>query len=71
MATKSPYNESYYAQHGLAGDRIALWFYARLVRRMRPKGGRLLDFGCGTGHLLRRLFTTEPGTPDAPAEPTS
>ncbi len=23
-----------------------------------------------TGYLLRRLFTTTPGTPDAPAEPT-
>ena len=55
MAAKSPYNESYYARHGLGGDRIALWFYARLVRRLRPQGGRLLDFGCGTGHLLRRL----------------
>jgi SAM-dependent methyltransferase len=55
MASKSPFTETYYAQHGLAGDRIALWFYARLLRRLRPKGGRLLDFGCGTGHLLRRL----------------
>ncbi len=52
---RTPYTEGYYAQHGLAGDRIALWFYARLVRRMRPRGGRLLDFACGTGHLLRRL----------------
>jgi len=55
MSARSPYTEQYYAKHGLAGDRIALWFYARLVRRLRPKGGRLLDFGCGTGHLLRRL----------------
>jgi SAM-dependent methyltransferase len=55
MMTKSPYTEHYYATHGLAGDRVALWFYARLLRRLRRKGGRLLDFGCGTGHLLRRL----------------
>lgn len=55
MAAKTPYTEQYYDTHGLAGDRIALWFYARLVRRLRRKGGRLLDFGCGTGHLLRRL----------------
>jgi SAM-dependent methyltransferase len=55
MNAKSPYTEKYYATHGLAGDRIALWFYARLVRRLRRSGGRLLDFGCGTGHLLRRL----------------
>jgi SAM-dependent methyltransferase len=52
---RSPYTEQYYATHGLAGDRIALWFYARMVRRLRRSGGRLLDFGCGTGHLLRRL----------------
>lgn len=52
---KSPYNETYYDRHGLAGDRVALWFYARLVRRLRPRGGRVLDFGCGTGHLLKRL----------------
>ena len=55
MPTRSPYTETYYDRHGLAGDRIALWFYARLVRRLRPRGGRLLDFGCGTGHLLKRL----------------
>jgi SAM-dependent methyltransferase len=49
------HSDSYYQQHGLDEDRIALWYYARLIRRLRPKGGRLLDFGCGTGHLLRRL----------------
>ncbi len=55
MSAKSPYTEQYYDRHGLAGDRVALWFYARLLRRLRRSGGRLLDFGCGTGHLLRRL----------------
>jgi SAM-dependent methyltransferase len=55
VTARSPYTETYYATHGLAGDRIALWFYARLVRRLGRRGGRLLDFGCGTGHLLRRL----------------
>lgn len=50
-----PYSEAYYERHGLDEDRIALWYYARLLRRLRPGGGRVLDFGCGTGHLLRRL----------------
>ena len=54
MTTK-PFTEEYYSQHGLEDDRIALWFYARMLRRLRPRGGRLLDFGCGTGYLLRRL----------------
>jgi SAM-dependent methyltransferase len=55
MTKPSPYSETYYREHGLEEDRIALWFYARLLRRLRPRGGKLLDFGCGTGHLLRRL----------------
>lgn len=49
------FDESYYARHGTGDDRIALWWYARVLRRLRPQGGRLLDFGCGTGHLLKRL----------------
>ncbi len=55
MIPASRYSEHYYAEHGLEQDRIALWFYARMVHRLRPRGGRLLDFGCGTGNLLRRL----------------
>jgi SAM-dependent methyltransferase len=48
-------DSQYYCAHRLAGDRMALWWYARLLRKLRPQGGRLLDFGCGTGHLLKRL----------------
>ncbi len=48
-------DQQYYCAHQLAEDRIALWWYARLIRKLRPEGGRLLDFGCGTGHLLKRL----------------
>ncbi|MFN8624554.1 MAG: class I SAM-dependent methyltransferase [Candidatus Binatia bacterium] len=48
-------DQQYYHEHQLSGDRIALWWYARLIRTLRPRGGRLLDFGCGTGHLLKRL----------------
>lgn len=36
-------------------DHIAVQWYARVVRRLRPNGGRLLDFGCGTGELLQRV----------------
>jgi SAM-dependent methyltransferase len=54
-ANPAPFSDDYYVTFGLDDDRIALWFYARLLRRLRPRGGRLLDFGCGTGHLLRRL----------------
>ena len=50
-----PVDHSYYEENQLADDRIALWWYARVVRTLRPHGGRLLDFGCGTGHLLKRL----------------
>lgn len=50
-----PFNEQYYEHRQLAGDRIALRWYARVLQRLHPSGGRLLDFGCGTGHLLKRL----------------
>jgi SAM-dependent methyltransferase len=53
--TASSFDHQYYDEFELAGDRPALWWYARVVRRLRPRGGRLLDFGCGTGYLLRRL----------------
>ena len=32
-----------------------MWWYARVVRRLVPQGGRLLNFGCGDGRLLKRL----------------
>jgi len=49
------FDEQYYEDREISEDRVALWWYARVLRRLRPQGGRLLDFGCGTGHLLKRL----------------
>jgi len=58
------YDEAYYAANGQAGDRPALRWYVRLVRRYcTPDSGApgpYLDFGCGTGHLLRRLAAHGP-----------
>jgi SAM-dependent methyltransferase len=48
------YDAAYYAGNGQAGDRPALRWYVRMVRRY-VGGGPYLDFGCGTGHLVRRL----------------
>lgn len=49
------FGPEYYERHGTSEDRVALQWYARVLRHLRPQGGRLLDFGCGTGHLLKRL----------------
>lgn len=54
-----PYDARYYRANRQAADRPALRWYARLVRRYCGPGP-YLDFGCGTGHLLRRLATLGP-----------
>jgi SAM-dependent methyltransferase len=48
------YDAAYYEGNGQAGDRPALGWYVRMLRRYAGEGP-YLDFGCGTGHLLRRL----------------
>ena len=53
------YDAGYYDANGQAGDRPALRWYVRLVRRYCGPGP-YLDFGCGTGHLLRRLAAAGP-----------
>jgi SAM-dependent methyltransferase len=53
------YDEAYYELNGQSGDRPALRLYTRLVARYAD-GGPYLDFGCGTGHLLRHLSTLGP-----------
>jgi SAM-dependent methyltransferase len=52
--TADRYGAAYYRDNGQAGDRPALRWYVRLVARYCGPGP-YLDFGCGTGHLLRRL----------------
>lgn len=53
------YDEEYYRFNGQADDRPALKLYTRLVARYTD-GGPYLDFGCGTGHLVRRLCALGP-----------
>jgi SAM-dependent methyltransferase len=56
---EGPYDARYYRANRQAGDRPALRWYTRLVRRYCGPGP-YLDFGCGTGHLLRRLAALGP-----------
>lgn len=55
------YDEEYYRGNGQADDRPALGYYTRLVRRYLG-AGPYLDFGCGTGHLVRRLSALGPAS---------
>jgi len=55
------YDEDYYRFNGQADDRPALRYYTRLVDRYTA-GGPYLDFGCGTGHLVRRLSALGPAS---------
>lgn len=54
-ATPESYDAEYYEQNGQDSDRIALWFYARVVRRLAAAGSPVLDYGCGRGFFVRRL----------------
>ena len=55
MTDPQPYSEQYYQDNGQDSDRIALWLYERVVRRLAPAGSRALDYGCGSGFFVRRL----------------
>ncbi|MGX7681455.1 methyltransferase domain-containing protein [Jatrophihabitans sp. DSM 45814] len=48
------FDEDYYRNNGQLGDRPALRYYTRLVQRY-VGAGPYLDFGCGTGYLVRHL----------------
>ena len=52
--TKDLFNKTYYQSNKQAGDRIALRLYYKLATTY-IKAGRVLDYGCGTGHLIKRF----------------
>src|SRR5688500_11678715 len=49
------FDAAYYDANDQGGDRIALWYYARLAARLAPRGATAFEYGSGTGHLSRRL----------------
>ena len=63
----SPFNANYFSLGPYKRARISGWekyfgkyfwarrFYASLIRRLTPKGGRILELGCGFGDLLKFL----------------
>lgn len=48
------YDIAYFAARNQDRDRPALWFYERIIRRWIAPG-TILDYGCGTGFLLKRI----------------
>jgi len=59
MESETSYDSNYYSGNSQDRDRPALLFYDRLIRRHLPPGP-CLDFGCGTGHLLKRISRHRP-----------
>ncbi|MCW2529512.1 MAG: class SAM-dependent methyltransferase [Pseudonocardiales bacterium] len=55
------FDEEYYRNNGQLGDRPALRYYTRLVKRY-VGAGPYLDFGCGTGYLVRHLAGVGPAS---------
>ena len=49
------FNESYYQNNKQSGDRLALVWYSKLFKKFIAQRGPVLDFGAGTGHLVKRL----------------
>jgi cyclopropane fatty-acyl-phospholipid synthase-like methyltransferase len=54
LSDGSEYDEDYYRANGQADERPALRLYTRLMKRY-VGASHVLDVGCGTGTLLRRL----------------
>ncbi len=63
MPDANPFDENYFKSGTYAtvsfGKYSQYWwanrFYATLARRYAPKSGRVLELGCGLGHLLGRF----------------
>lgn len=60
MSNPNPFDDTYFKRGPYASVSFAKYsqywwsnrFYARLVQKYGPKGGRVLEVGCGLGHLL-------------------
>lgn len=48
------YSAEYYKNNKQEGDRIGLKFFARILKKYFKKGA-ICDYGCGTGHFLKRF----------------
>jgi SAM-dependent methyltransferase len=55
QGSQDDFDADYYKGNEQSGDRIALWFYARIAARLAPEGSRAFEYGSGEGHLSRRL----------------
>lgn len=51
------YQKDFYQNNGQNDDRIMLWFYSRYAKKFLKNkyNSSILDYGCGTGHLLKRF----------------
>ena len=48
------FNKNYYKKNKQDNNRIGLLFYSNVIQHYY-KPSTILDYGCGTGHLLNRL----------------
>lgn len=59
------YGKGYYRANKEDTDRLSVWFYSRIIKKIflknisnKRRKLKVLDFGCGVGHLTKRLSTT-------------
>jgi len=56
--TKDHYDDKYYEANHQSGDRIALRFFAKILKRYCKKG-TILEYGCGSGFFIKKFDTPE------------